>query len=281
MGKASILFCIVFVIGCLVSAKPTGERQWQEHTQATKIPYRASKDLITNSTSAQREYDTETNYDTPEDVRKLSKALTIPVTVRVNKVGEYTPAEVECAIENGARILMLPMARTIDDVKNFLNIVSQRAKTIIQIETVCLASQVSELSRLDWDYVYIGLHDLMIERGGRVIWEAVIDGTVQKIFESLKGRSYGFGGITVLGGGDPINFEYILHELTRLNCSLSFLRRTFKKEIMDRNMETEIKALRSFIECSMQRGPRAKQYDHNRLCDSIRKHIQSLSLVHQ
>ena len=221
----------------------------------------------------QRQYDTETNRDTPEDVHKLSKVLKIPVTVRVNKLGEHTPHEVGKAIENGARILMLPMARTIRDVETFLAIVSKRAKTIIQIETVDLVTQMSELSRLNWDYVYIGLHDLMIERGGRVIWEAVLDGTVQKILEPLHGRLYGFGGITVLGGGDPINFEYILHELTRLNCSLSFLRRTFKKEIMDRNMEAEIKALRAFIECSLQRGPQAMQHDHNRLCEAIKRHI--------
>jgi hypothetical protein len=106
----------------------------------------------------------------------------------------------------------------------------------------------------------------------------VLDGTVQKILEPLKGRAYGFGGITVIGGGDPINFEYILHELTRLKCSLSFLRRTFKKEIMDRNMDAEIKALRAFIECSSQRGPRAKQHDHNRLCESIRQHIKEIAV---
>ena len=229
----------------------------------------------------QRQYDTETNYDTPNDVHKLSKVLKIPVIVRVNKLGEYTPGEVDCAIENGAKILMLPIARTIRDVEKFLDIVSKRAKTIIQIETVDLISQVSELASLNWDYVYIGLHDLMIERGGRTIWEAVLDGTVKKIFERLKGRSCGFGGITVLGGGDPINFEYILHELTRLKCSLSFLRRTFKKEVMDRNLEAEITALRAFIEASSQRGPRAMQYDYNRLCDSIRRHIQALSLVDQ
>jgi hypothetical protein len=227
----------------------------------------------------QRQYDTETNFDTPEDVNKLSRVLKIPVTVRVNKLGDYTPREVDCAIANGARLLMLPMARMIDDVKNFLKIVSGRAKTIIQIETIDLISQVSELTRLKWDYVYIGLHDLMIERGGRVIWEAVLDGTVQKIFEHLRGRSYGFGGITVLGGGEPIKFEYILHELTRLNCSFSFLRRTFKKEIMDRNMEAEIKSLRAFIASSLLRGPQAKQHDHERLCAAIRKHIKELSMV--
>jgi hypothetical protein len=229
----------------------------------------------------QRLYDTETNRDSVEDLYKLSQALKIPVAVRVNKLGENTPAEVNCAIENGARILMLPMARTINDVENFLVMVSRRAKTIIQIETVDLVSRASELSSLNWDYAYIGLNDLMIERGGRTIWEAVLDGTVQKILEPLKGRAYGFGGITVIGGGDPINFVYILHELTRLNCSLSFLRRTFKKEVRDRNLEAEITALRAFIEASSQRGPQARQYDHNRLCDSIRRHIQALSLVDQ
>lgn len=222
----------------------------------------------------QKEFDLETNNDTPGDVYKLSKILKIPVTVRVNCLGKYTPVEVECALENGAKILMLPVARSVEGVKKFLNIVHGRAKTIIQVETPQLASKTDELAKLNWDYVYIGLNDLMVAKGSTSIWEAVIDGTVEYICNALKGKAYGFGGVTVLGGGNPISIELLIHEYIRLKCNLSFLRRTFKREFLDRDIEAEIRAIHAFIESSLMRGPLAKAHDYQRLCQAIKGSIK-------
>jgi len=223
----------------------------------------------------QKGYDLETNGDTPEDIYKLSKVLNIPVTVRVNCIGEHTPSEVDCALENGARILMLPVAETIEQVQYFLDIVKSRAKTIIQIETLNLAAKTEQLAKLNWDYAYIGLNDLMISRGGNCVWEPVFDGTVESICSSLRGREYGFGGVTILGGGDPLSIDLLLHEYTRLGCSLCFLRRAFKKEILDRNISAEIKAIRAFIAASSLRGPKAKLHDHQRLCKQIERYMKT------
>lgn len=219
--------------------------------------------------SRQAGYDLETNNDSAQDVSHLAKHLDIPVTVRINALGSHTNDELNCAIKNGAKIVMLPMAKSYKEVGEFLRLVNRRAKTIIQVETPQLVHEVDKISQLGWDYVYIGLNDLMIGRGGSCIWEAVADGTVEFVCRELRGRKYGFAGITVLGGGEPIRFGLILHELIRLGCSMSFLRRSFKKEILDRDWESEIKAIRSFTEASRSRGYLAKKYDHNRLLNQI------------
>ena len=204
----------------------------------------------------QKNHQLETNFDTPQAVFKISKNVKIPVIVRINPLGIHTASELDCALDNGAKIIMLPMARSVEEVKTFLKIVNGRAKTIIQIETPSLATDISNLKCLDWDYAYIGLNDLMVASGKSSIWQAISDGTAESICGNLKGRVYGFGGSTILGGGEPIINALILHELVRLGGSISVMRRTFKTELLDRDFSLEMSALRRFIKCSEARGHR-------------------------
>jgi hypothetical protein len=217
----------------------------------------------------------ETNLDTPQDVVRLSSNLKIPVTVRINSLSKTTQSEIDCALVSGAKIIMLPMAQSVDDVKIFLNYIGNRAKTIVQIETPSLVKQVCELKNLPWDYIYLGLNDLMIARGQHSIWEAVIDGTVEQLCTALKGRSYGFGGSTIVGGGDPIPQVLLLNELVRLGGSLSFMRRTFKKELLDRDLKFEMNALRAFVNASQGRGSQAIVRDHKAFLRKIAESIES------
>jgi hypothetical protein len=220
---------------------------------------------IKNKQLRQSSYDMEADICEPEQLAVLAKQINLPVTVRINSFGPHTSSEVSYAINNGASILMLPMAKSVHEVNEFLAMVNGKAQTIVQIETAELIQQIEQLKNLSWDYVYIGLNDLMISCNYSFIWESLCNGTVEMICEKLKGRNYGFGGITVLGGGDPIGIESLIHEYTRLTCSLVFLRRSFKKEILDRNMKTEIAVVRKFIDGSFQRGPQAQEFDRQKL----------------
>lgn len=213
----------------------------------------------------------EINQDTPEDVYRLSQKLSIPITVRINPLGDYTNDEVACAIDNGAKVIMLPMARKIDEVSRFLEIINNRTETLVQIETPELVNKTKELSELPWDYAHVGLNDLMVAKGTSSIWDSLIDGTVEDVCNNLDGRKFGFGGMTIIGGGHPIPFNLVLHEMTRLNCSMGILRRSFKKEMMDRNINLEIKALRNYIDCSVLRGKKAIEEDKRLLHEVIRK----------
>jgi len=223
----------------------------------------------TGKQKRQSGYDTEINKNDPADIEKLNATLEIPVTVRVNAFDDVTCSEIDCAIAHGASIIMLPMARTALEVKNFLQYIDSRTKTIIQIETLDLVKDITALAEVNWDYAYIGLNDLMIEKKETCIWSSLQDGTVELICKALSGKKYGFGGITILGGGSPINTELLLHEYVRLGSSMGFLRRTFFKELLDRNIMTEIPLVREFLKNSQQRGQKAIKMDQKKLFDKL------------
>lgn len=217
----------------------------------------------------QAAHDTEINLDTVEDLQRLAAAVELPITVRVNG-GARAHEELEVALDHGARILMLPMATSASEVERFVARVRGRAQTLIQIETQALVDRVSDLCSVGWDYAFIGLNDLMITRRGRWLWEPLLDGTVESIYQALPGRSVGFGGVTVVGGGHPLRFTALLQEMARLGCSLSFLRRTFRREIVGRDVAAELDAVRAAWRAAQRRTPAAVAADHAEFLGTLR-----------
>ena len=217
----------------------------------------------------QTKYATEINGDTPEDVAALAKVLSIPITVRINALDENSDREIETAIDNGAKIIMLPMAEHPREIERFVKLVDARVETIIQIETQPLVDHCHNLRDIGWNYAYIGLNDLMISRHSKWLWEAVADGTVERIFDILKDRQVGFGGVTVIGGGKPIPFVELLSEMARLGCHLSFLRRSFKREIQGRDINAEIQAVRAVWSAACRRQPEAILQDRKLFMERI------------
>jgi len=219
----------------------------------------------------QQGQDMEMNTDTAEDVARVASAVSCPVTVRINAVGPGCASEIDLALASGARGIMLPMARSADEVSEFLDSVAGRARTIVQIETQDLIDDLDRFAALSWDAAYIGLHDLMLSRAAHSMWEAVIDGTVERVFRSLTERSVGFAGVTVVGGGHPIRFTLILQELARLGARLSFLRRTFRRELADRDLGSEVLAIRSAWAAAQARGTAAVAADQAALLAELRR----------
>jgi 2-keto-3-deoxy-L-rhamnonate aldolase RhmA len=209
-------------------------------------------------TARQQGYDFEINRQGVREVRRIAKACRLPVLVRINPLGPKTSDELRRALDAGAREIMLPMARHAGEVEKFLALVDNRAETVVQIETQDLVNDLAGLAGLPWTRAYIGLNDLQISRGQRGhIWSGVADGTVEKIYQSLPGRAIGFGGITVAEGGSPLPFAQLFAEMIRLGCSLSFLRRTFHREIAGRDLAAEIAAIRQ-LETKLQARSSAK-----------------------
>ncbi|MEO6568736.1 MAG: hypothetical protein ABIO94_08220 [Opitutaceae bacterium] len=208
----------------------------------------------------QRGYDTPTNRHTVAQLDEVVKSVAIPVTVRINALpgGE---AEMETALDYGARILMLPMARSAREVEKFVKRVRGRAKTVVQIETLELVADCANLKTVPWDYAYIGLNNLMAARAGNWLWEPLCDGTLDGVCGQLAGRQLGFGGITIVGGGEPLRFTDLLREYDRLGCTFSFLHRTFQREIGDRDLGSELRAVQGAWAATTQRGPIAVQQD--------------------
>lgn len=176
------------------------------------------------------------NHHTVEDVRAMKQAVqTAEVLVRINPIhdaaAEYTSSkeEIDEVIRAGADILMLPYITSVSQVKEFLDCVDGRAKTMLLIETPVSAESIDEILAHDGiDEIYIGLNDLSLGYHKNFMFELLADGTVEGLCLKckLKGIPYGFGGIASLGKG-MLPSEYIIREHYRLGSTCAILSRSF------------------------------------------------------
>lgn len=175
--------------------------------------------------------DTVKNHHTVDDVKNVRRVLDkSKLLVRVNPIHENSRNEINEVISAGADYIMLPMWKTPGEVKEFLDIVNGKAKTMLLLETdearLCL-DDVLEFEGID--EVYIGLNDLHLSQNKRFMFELLTDGTVDEIVEKLqyKGMKYGIGGVGKVNGNNMLSAENILCEHYRLNSSVVILSRTF------------------------------------------------------
>lgn len=194
----------------------------------------------------QIEADTDTSFVTLENVKDVVAIRDTIVSCRINAFGAWTDQEIEVAIESGASRIFLPMVRNMKEAEHFLQRINGRVRPAILVETdeaVCISS---DLASLPFDSVYVGLNDLAISRGHKVIFESLLDGTVELLREAFQGVSFGFGGVTLLGCGNPIPVELLLAEMHRLKCNFSFLRRSYCRDMFGKDGLDEITKLQFF-----------------------------------
>lgn len=166
-----------------------------------------------------------------EDVAKIRPFLEeAALLVRVNPLNPLSAGEINAVIENGAELVMLPMFKTIEAVKTFIDMVSGRAKTILLLETAEAEARIDEILKIPGiDEIHIGLNDLHLAHGMKFMFQLLADGTVEKLCRKIaaKGIPYGFGGVSSVGGGEKLPAERILAEHYRLGSSMVILSRSF------------------------------------------------------
>lgn len=180
--------------------------------------------------------DTVKSSHTVEDVVRVRSALTASeLLVRVNPICEGvagfcgSKAEIDAVVAAGADIIMLPMAKTVDEVKKFAEYVDGRVKTMLLLETAEAAEEIREILDLGViDEVHIGLNDLHLSLNKKFMFELLADGTVERLCKTIKsyGLPYGFGGIARLGYG-MLPSEYVICEHYRLGSGAAILSRSF------------------------------------------------------
>ena len=173
---------------------------------------------------------------TIEDIANVRNVVTqAELMVRCNPIHEATAQysssaeEIDAIIDNGADIIMLPYFKTVDEVKQFVDLVGGRAKTFPLVETPEAVAAVDELLTIDGiDEVHIGLNDLSLAYKKKFMFELLTDGTVERLCEKFreKGIPYGFGGIASLGKG-MLPAEYVIREHYRLGSGCAILSRSF------------------------------------------------------
>lgn len=179
----------------------------------------------------QKGLDTVKNHHTVQDVKNIMAVIKkSKLMVRVNPIHNGSVNEINSVIAAGADFIMLPMWKTVEDVKQFLDIVDGRAKTMLLLETeearLCL-DDVLKLKGID--EIHIGLNDLHLSQHKKFMFELYTDGTVDEIVSKLKKAriKFGIGGVGKVNSNNLLPAENILCEHYRLGSSMAILARAF------------------------------------------------------
>jgi citrate lyase beta subunit len=210
-------------------------------------------------------FDTEVNRHHPSDVARARRSTSTLVMCRINAWGRHSAREIERVLENGADIVLLPMVSHPRQVESFLVRLAGRAQAGILVETYQAIARARDLARFALDWVYVGLNDLMVERGGGDLFLPVADGTLARVRDAFAGVRFGFGGMTVVGCGRPIPDRLLVSEMVRLECSFGFLRRSFYRDIAGRSWEIEVPRILAHVEGCRRLSRRALVASHRQL----------------
>lgn len=206
--------------------------------------------------------DTVKSHHTVADVKNLRKVLNkTELLVRVNPIHEAgenwcsSEDEINAVVEAGADIIMLPMAKTVDEIKKFVEYVGGRTKTMLLLETAEAKENIKSMLDVGGiDMVHIGLNDLHLSYGMKFMFQLLTDGTVEELCKIIGsyGIPYGFGGIARLGFG-MLPAEHVIAEHYRLGSSMAILSRSFcdiyktsDMEEVQRLFEQELKKIREY-----------------------------------
>ena len=236
--------------------------------------------------------DTVKSHHTISDIKKIRPIINnAELLVRVNpihkKTNDYCSSfeEINHVIDAGADIIMLPMFRNAQEVKEFLSIVDHRVKTILLLENKDAVDNLEDILKLEGiDEVHIGFNDLHISYKKKFMFELLTDGTVKKICKTLKNKEipFGFGGIARIGHG-ALPAEYIIPEHYALGSQMVILSRSFCDANKAENLESIEVIFKEGIEKIRDKEREVSNYsekefekNHSVVCKKIEEIVRGL-----
>ncbi|MFU7527156.1 hypothetical protein [Qipengyuania sp. ASV99] len=176
--------------------------------------------------------DTWISKHTFEDIAPVAAALSnADLMVRINPLFDGSREEIDIAIAQGARSIMLPMFRGLDEIERVGALIARRCRFIPLVETAEAFEILGQVAGCDAvDETFVGLNDLHISLGLDFMFEPLTNGMLERGCECLReiGKPFGFGGIARVGEGD-LPAEYIIREHARLGSTRVNLSRTFAR----------------------------------------------------
>lgn len=175
--------------------------------------------------------DTVQSHHVPADIATVRSAIgnRAEIMARVNPLNPDSQAEINAAVANGADVIMLPMWRTADDLRQLVQMVGGRAKVMPLLETDAAADHLADAVCVPGiDQMHIGLNDLHLCYHRKFLFQLLTDGTVDRLCAQLRAANipYGFGGVGRPGSG-ALPAEYIIGEHYRLGSQYVILSRSF------------------------------------------------------
>jgi hypothetical protein len=161
--------------------------------------------------------------------------------------------------------VMLPMFKSVAEVKIFIDYVDKKARTCLLLETSEALARIDDILEIDGiDEIHIGLNDLHLALGLDFMFELMGDGLIEYLANKIKVKNipFGIGGVARMDEG-MLQGNIIIKEHIRLGSSMVILSRTFKRdlEIDNEIVKKEIKKLKDVEK-------KAKKMDKNELIEN-------------
>ena len=132
---------------------------------------------------------------TIEDIKRIAPILTkSEMLVRINPWNSNSIQEINDVIEAGAKIIMLPMWKTVVEVENFVKAIKGRTKTMLLLETKEAVECLDDVLNINGiDEIHIGLNDLHLSYGLTFMFEMLSNGMVENLCNKIKKTGIPYG----------------------------------------------------------------------------------------
>jgi len=214
-------------------------------------------------------FDTEINEGVPETLAAIRAATDAPVICRINNCPESRRHELLLACQLGANEVLLPMVRTLAEVQHCLAVLPPGRKLGILVETGESLALAAELSALPLSRVYVGLNDLLIQRGSGHLFSPLIDGTLDRFRAAYTGH-FSVAGFTLPEKGHPIPCRLLMAELARIGCDYGVARRSFRRDIPLDQLPSGVAAIQSEWRALQLRDASIVESDHQAFVAQVR-----------
>lgn len=201
----------------------------------------------------QNGFDTEINHHTLADLEAVRTLRGAHLMCRINGPGPGTCDEIADVLRAGADEVIVPMIRSLDEARTVVEAVSGAARITIMVETVEALGIVPALCNLPIHRIYVGLNDLHISQKSATLFAPLIDGSLDRIRADVDGVQFGFGGLTLLGRGDPLPVHHLVGGLARLKADFTFLRRSFYRDVAGQNPKDAMDQMRTAVSAARAR----------------------------
>jgi hypothetical protein len=141
-----------------------------------------------------------------------------------------TAAQVERLLAAGVEVLMLPMYRTDDDVRRFVDAVGGRAMVVLLLETAEAARTVHTTVAVPGvDEIHVGLNDLALALGLRSRFAVLASPLLDELAATVVARMpLGVGGVARASDRTlPVPPDLVYARLAQLGASRTLLSRAF------------------------------------------------------
>jgi hypothetical protein len=191
-------------------------------------------------------FDTDVTAHTLDDVARVRDLTTLPLVVRVDGPGPGLAGRLADAVAAGADEALVPMVADAAAAADCLRAAPSDLPVGVLVERTTAVADAARIGALPLARVYVGLMDLMVERGAASPFTPLVDGTVATVRAATQ-QVFGVAGLTAPGFGAPVPARLLAGELVRLGTDFTFLRRSFHHAVGDLGLPVAVAAVRTML----------------------------------